>query len=65
MDRFSQVLEFRIREGFRIDGIRTVLLGFLDFDEFFDIVGFVDMLEFLDIVEFLEILEFLDIVDIL
>jgi hypothetical protein len=65
MDRFSQVLEFRIREGFRIDGIGTDLLGFLDFDEFFDIVGFVDMLEFLGIVEFLEILEFLDIVDIL
>jgi hypothetical protein len=65
MDRFSQVLEFRIREGFRIDGIGTGLLGFLDFDEFFDIVGFVDMLEFLGIVEFLEILEFLDIVDIL
>jgi hypothetical protein len=35
MDRFSQVLEFRIREGFRIDGIGTGLLGFLDFDEFF------------------------------
>jgi hypothetical protein len=65
MDRFSQVLEFRIREGFRIDGIGTGLLGFLDFDEFFDIVGFVDILEFLGIVEFLEILEFLDIVDIL
>ncbi len=65
MDRFSQVLDFKIREGFRIDGIGTGLLGFLDFDEFFDIVGFVDMLELLGIVEFLEILEFLDIVDIL
>jgi hypothetical protein len=62
MDRFSQVLEFRIREGFRIDGNGTGLIGFLDFDEFFDIVGFVDMLEFLGIVEFLE---FFDIVDIL
>jgi hypothetical protein len=53
MDRFSQVLEFRIREGFRIDGIRTGLLGFLDFDEFFDIVGFADMLEFLGFFDFL------------
>jgi hypothetical protein len=53
MDRFSQVLEFRIREEFRLDEIGTGLLGFLDFDEF------------LGIVEFLEILEFLDIVDIL
>jgi len=51
MDRFSQVLEFRIRVGFRIDGIGTGLLGFLDFDEFFHIVGFVDMLEFLVIVD--------------
>jgi hypothetical protein len=65
MDRFSQVLEFRIREGLRIDGIGIGLLGFLDFDEFFNIVGFADMLEFFGIVEFLEILEFLDIVDIL
>ena len=53
MDRFSQVLEFKIREGFRMDGMGTGLLGFLDFDEFFDIVGFVDMLEFLDIVDIL------------
>jgi hypothetical protein len=53
MDRFSQVLEFRICEGFIIDGIRTGLLGFLDFDEFFDIVGFVNMLEFLGIVDIL------------
>ena len=53
MDRFSQVLEFRIREGFRMDGIVTGLLAFLDFDEFFDIVEVVDMLEFLDIVDIL------------
>jgi hypothetical protein len=59
MDRFSQALEFKIREGFRIDGIGTGLIGFLDFDEFFDIVGFVDMLEFLGIVEFLEIVDIL------
>jgi hypothetical protein len=31
MDRFSQVLEFRILEGFRIDGIGTDLLNFLKF----------------------------------
>jgi hypothetical protein len=49
MDRFSQVLEFRIRKGFRIDGIGTGLLGFLDFDEFFDIVGFLDILGFFDL----------------
>jgi hypothetical protein len=53
MDRFSQVLEFRIREEFRIDEIGTGLLGFLDFNEFFDMVGFVNMLEFLGIVDIL------------
>jgi hypothetical protein len=65
MDRLSQVLEFKIRGRFRIDGIGTDLLGFLDFDEFFDIVRFVGMLEFLGIVEFLELLGIVEFLEFL